>query len=111
MRANAAFPYPAQVTKAPVNDAPSEDLLHPATVNSFEPLGPSDTSNYVLPAFDPMTPVTTKLPASLGLPNSAAAGQVPSLTPLTAPDTLRGVWPNAGRLPSVIVRPTLPPPA
>jgi len=110
INAIAAFPQPALVAQAPVIDAPAKDVLQPANVDSFEPLVPGGTSYYVLPASDPTTPVTTKLPASIGLPNSAAAGQVPSLTPLTAPDTVRGVWPNAGRLPSVIVLPNLAPP-
>jgi hypothetical protein len=115
LNATASFPQPALAAEASVVDAPSapaEDAPR-ADVDGFEPLVAIDTTHWAThasPTSVPMAPVTTTLPGSIGLPNSAAAGQVPSLTALTAADTFRGVWHHARRLPSVIVLPNLAPP-
>jgi hypothetical protein len=113
INASAAFPQPALVSEAPVVDASladAEDVLQSIDVDSFEPIVPRDTTHFVSPTPTPTAPLTSKLPASIGLPNTAGAGQLPSLTALTAPDRFRAVWPRAGRLPSVIVLPNLAPP-
>jgi hypothetical protein len=115
INAVAAFPQPALVADEPVIDvssAPAEDAPR-ADVDTFEPLAPVDATHGVTllsPTPEPATPLQTKMPGSIGLPNTAAAGQLPSLTPLPGPDIFRGVWPHARRLPSVIVLPNLAPP-